>query len=158
MSAPLSADCRVISTRSATALSRLHSACFEEGWSAEAFERLLAAPNVVALASLDDTGRHTGFVLLRHAADEAEIVTIAVLPPSRRSGIASALLEAATGILKEGGVGMLFLEVAEDNVEACAFYEAQGFRQVGSRPGYYRRAGGDPVTARVMKRTVASGP
>lgn len=79
----------------------------------------------------------TGFLMARQAADEAEILNIAVRRAHRRTGVASALFLAALEELHARKATRLFLEVRESNAAAIAFYQKHGFRQVGRRPGYY---------------------
>lgn len=81
-----------------------------------------------------------GFVLARAAADEAEILTLAVVPAWRRRGLGAALLAAAQRRAASLGAAQLFLEVAADNDAARALYAGAGFEAVGLRRGYY--AGG----------------
>lgn len=83
-----------------------------------------------------------GFVILGHAADQAEILTIAVDPAARRQGLARKLLDIAETELTDLGVDTLFLEVAEDNAPAIAFYKTGGFEPIGKRPAYYKREKG----------------
>ena len=58
-------------------LAALHGEAFRRGWSAEEFERLLVEHNVVADRAMAGA-RLAGFVVSRIAADEAEILSIAV--------------------------------------------------------------------------------
>ena len=72
-------------------------------------------------------------MLSRVAADEAEILTIAVEPAARASGLATALLSHHLSRLARAGAGGVFLEVDETNLPALALYRRFGFRQVGRR-------------------------
>jgi ribosomal-protein-alanine acetyltransferase len=81
----------------------------------------------------------TGFLVARQAADEAEILNIAVRRANRRTGVATALLLCAVKELRAGNATRLFLEVRQSNAPAIAFYQKHGFRQVGKRPAYYRQ-------------------
>lgn len=115
----------------------IHRLSFAESWSVESIADLLAMPGAGGLLiAIGD--EPAGMVLFRTAAQEAEILTLAVLPGRRRSGLASSLLEAALDRARESGALTVFLEVAEDNVAAKALYRAAGFELVGRRPGYYR--------------------
>jgi ribosomal-protein-alanine N-acetyltransferase len=87
---------------------------------------------------------------VRAAADEAEILTLAVDPAHRRTGIASRLLRAATAALSAGETQRVFLEVAADNSAALALYERHGFEVCGRRANYY--GGGDKRVDAVMMR------
>ena len=79
------------------------------------------------------------------AADEAEILNLAVDPAFRRRGIASALLSTVC----EQARGTIFLEVAEPNSPAIAHYQKLGWEQTGIRAGYYNHGS---VNAVVMKK------
>ncbi len=76
-------------------------------------------------------------ILARVAADEAEILTLAVAPPSRRAGLGAALLRAAMRHAGRVGARTMFLEVAVTNGAARALYASFGFREAGLRRGYY---------------------
>jgi ribosomal-protein-alanine N-acetyltransferase len=49
----------------------------------------------------------------------------------------------------------VFLEVEEGNVSALRLYRRAGFVEAGRREGYYPRAGGNPVSALVLRRDLA---
>lgn len=78
-----------------------------------------------------------GFVVARAAADELEILNLAVDPSARRQGAGSALLAAALERGWHAGARRAFLEVRESNRPAKSFYERHGFATVGLRRGYY---------------------
>jgi len=109
----------------------LHAACFEQAWTEEALRDLLKTPGTLAFAAPD------GFVVMRVAGDEAEILTVAVAPGARRKGVGSALLCEAARHAGELGAGTMFLEVSESNAAAMALYVGLGFLEVGRRRSYY---------------------
>jgi ribosomal-protein-alanine N-acetyltransferase len=88
------------------------------------------------------------------AADEAELLTIAVRPAHRRMGLARRLLAAVIGHVRNAGARTLFLEVGVDNPAARSLYEAQGFCAVGERRAYYQRGQGPPADGVVMRLTL----
>ncbi len=139
----------------ADVLAALHAACLEEAWPAADIGTLLQQPGVFAVLASD--AAPAGFMLWRVVADEAEILSLGVLPSVRRHGIATALLEAAVVSLLAAGVASLFLEVAEDNRAALAFYRTHGFGAVGRRSRYYRRVDGQDADALVLKLTFPVG-
>jgi ribosomal-protein-alanine N-acetyltransferase len=117
----------------AAVLAAIHGAAFPRAaWSAGAFQVQLEMHGVLGL--LDGRG---GLALLRVTADEAEILTIGVVPAMRRRGIARALLDEALRRARALGVRTLFLEVGIRNRPARALYEAVGFQEVGRRRAYY---------------------
>ena len=118
---------------------RLHAAGFaDEPWDAAQFALLLATPGCLGLA-LERDGALAGVLLLRQAGDEAEVLTLAVAPASRRRGLGAELLRAGLATLAARGVRRCFLEVGDDNAAALALYRSLGWRQVGRRRQYYRR-------------------
>lgn len=140
----------------ASVLAAIHEPCFEDAWDATAMAALLATPGSTALlASEDKTGEKQpcGFVLLRTAADEMEVLTLAVLPHVRRRGVARALMKAVRGHAADAGVKKIFIEYAQDNQAAHALYESVGYARNGVRSNYYRNAdgtSGDAITAVLM--------
>jgi len=93
----------------------------------------------------EDANQVVGFLVWRAvAADEAEILNLAVVPEFRRRGLARGLLEGALRTLK----GDFFLEVRASNQAALDFYKSLGFQEVRQRKGYYAAP---PETAIVMK-------
>jgi ribosomal-protein-alanine N-acetyltransferase len=68
------------------------------------------------------------------AGGEAEILTLAVAPSSRRQGIARALVAAVVAEVADVPV---FLEVAADNEPAQVLYTDAGFTACGRRRDYY---------------------
>ncbi len=134
-------------------LAAIHAPCFEDAWDMDAMTHLLATPGAAALlATQDEAGdqRPCGFVLVRAAADELEILTLAVLPHMRRRGVARALLQAVQRHAGKAGTKQVFIEYAHDNQAAHALYESAGFAPNGVRPNYYKYddgTAGDAITA-----------
>ena len=127
-------------------LAGMHRICFAEPWDQAAMQALLAMPG--AYGFLIGEAAPQGFVLCRAAAGEAEILTLLVLPPYRRRGLASELLTAALDAARTNGAEAMFLEVAADNSAAQELYGSHGFQQVGKRPRYYH----DRIDALVLRR------
>jgi len=115
-------------------LAAIHREAFSsrEAWTEREFATHLAQPGVIAL--LHPGG---GFVVLRIAADEAEILTIAVLPESRGRGVGTALLRAALAEARGRDVTAVYLEVAADNPAARSLYTRADFSPIGRRGRYY---------------------
>jgi ribosomal-protein-alanine N-acetyltransferase len=118
-------------------------------WSEADFALQLSLPGCFGLL----LGPH-GLLLARVAAQEAEILTFAVVPEARRQGAGRALLRAAAAESAARGAADLFLEVAESNTPARALYAAEGFAPVGRRPGYY----GPGHDALVLRRRLSPPP
>jgi ribosomal-protein-alanine N-acetyltransferase len=139
----------------AETLARLHAKGFYRGWPPQDFAAYLADPErTPAYIACDAKRRIAGFAMLRLAADEAELMTIAVDPKWRGKGVGAALLRAGFEDLLTSRAKRLFLEVAADNVPAIALYRRHGFAEIGRRDGYYARSDGKPATALVMSRNL----
>ncbi|WP_428670930.1 ribosomal protein S18-alanine N-acetyltransferase [Reyranella sp.] len=139
--------------------SALHRQAFEplgeRPWTRRDMAELLASPGVAGLF-LEVEGREDGFVLWRTAADEAELLTIAVQSGRRRHGLGRALLASVVERARHGGVRNLFLEVGADNAPARSLYAQAGFVEVGRRPRYYQRHAGF-ADALVLRFTLTAG-
>ena len=127
-------------------LAALHAQAFNAPWSAGELADLLAMPGAFALHVPE-----AGFILCRVAADEAEVLTLAVVPELRRQGLAGRLLQGAIDVSVQAGGTSLFLEVDEHNTAARALYARAGFVPVGRRPGYYDLPSGR-VDALILRR------
>ncbi len=136
-------------------LAELHAQAFEDAWDAGSLASMVDAPGrvcLLAVTSEPGVQQPCGFVLARKAADEMEILTIAVAPSMRRRGVGKALLKDLFKLARGAGSSCLFIEYADDNPAAAALYAGAGFCQTGVRIGYYQRADGtrrDAVTARL---------
>jgi ribosomal-protein-alanine N-acetyltransferase len=140
--------------RDAPRLSQLHRAAFHRGWGTDEFEQMLIERNTLA-HRLRLGASVIGFIVSRIAADEAEILSVAVATAHRGRGHARALLQMHLGHLAGHGVKTVFLEVEDDNRPARALYERAGFRVVGRRERYYKTAGGEQLNAVVMRRDLS---
>jgi [ribosomal protein S18]-alanine N-acetyltransferase len=144
-----------LTTRHAEECANVHASSFTFSWPPADLEALLLAPSTFADGAFDASGRLLGFILSRKAADEAEIVTIAVRPRWRRTGIAARLMKANMARLQAAGAASWFLEVEAQNAAALALYQRFGFERVGERKSYYRKADGENASALLLKRSLA---
>jgi ribosomal-protein-alanine N-acetyltransferase len=139
----------------AAAMADIHAASFARAWSAEEIRGMIGdfpvvQPLVLRVRSRGQTVV-AGFLILRIAAGEAEILTVAVAPKFRRYGYGLMLMEEAMRrVYRERGES-LFLEVDEANRGAVALYTKRGVTTVGKRPRYYEGADGTSATALVMR-------
>jgi ribosomal protein S18 acetylase RimI-like enzyme len=65
------------------------------------------------------------------------IITIDILPQSRRTGLGSELMTLAEERLAESGCRRISLEVAVNNAGAIAFYQRRGYSIARTIPRYY---------------------
>ncbi len=134
----------------AVAMAAIHGAAFppNEAWGADAFALQLALAGVFGWVD-----RRGGIILARVAADEVEVLTLAVAPEARRLGVGTRLLEAAMSLAAARGACTAFLEVSDANGAARALYRRAGFTPTGRRPRYYA----DGTDALVLQRAVTPG-
>ena len=129
-----------------------------EAWTAHGYRLELADGRnrwyVVALDP-DDADRLLGWAGIMLLGEEAEVLTVGVVPFRRRQGVGSLLLDALEAHAAGRGVGTVFLEVRVDNAAAIALYERRGYERVGTRRGYYEHG---RVDAAVMRRDLLATP
>jgi ribosomal-protein-alanine N-acetyltransferase len=131
----------------------IHAMSFAYPWQEADFDQLFGTSGTFADGAIEAKEEHlAGFVLSRVAADEAEILTIAVAPEWRRRGLATSLLRPHLNGLAAIRVSRLFLEVDAENTAARALYANFGFEQVGERKAYYRTSGAGLTAALIMRR------
>jgi ribosomal-protein-alanine N-acetyltransferase len=142
------------SPHDAPKLAQLHGASFHRGWGEGEFEQMLAERNT--LVHRLRQGRKTiGFAVSRMAADEAEILSIAVDARHRGRGLSRNLLLTHLGHLAGRGVRTVFLEVEENNHPARRLYDRAGFSVAGRRERYYKQPGGEQLNAVLMRRDLS---
>ena len=132
----------------ADTMARVHAAAYvlDRPWTLAEFSQLVQSLHVLRL------GDSRAFVLARIIAGEAEILTIATHPDHRRNGLALRLLEQFHDLARNRGATTAFLEVAADNHAALTLYQGRGYKQVGTRRGYYERPRGPAADALIMQR------
>lgn len=130
-------------------LAAIHARAITPAWTEAALRDLLDQPGVWAEAEVD------GFILMRQAGNEAEVLTLAVLPEARRRGRGHALMQAALATCRTRGVSDVFLEVAADNTAAQALYQRLGMIERGRRRGYYARSDGSSADALILTLNLA---
>jgi ribosomal-protein-alanine N-acetyltransferase len=142
------------SVRDAPRLAQLHGESFHRGWGEAEFEAMLTERNTL-VHRLRVGRKVVGFAVSRMAADEAEILSIAVAGTHRGRGLSRNLLLTHLGHLAGHGVRTIFLEVEENNQPARRLYERAGFSVAGRRERYYRQPGGEQLNALLMRRDLS---
>jgi [ribosomal protein S18]-alanine N-acetyltransferase len=131
---------------------------FPTPWSLAMFVLELSKPSGVCLAAIEER-RIVGYLICSRYADVWHLMNLAIDPPARRRGIATALLEEM--IARAGADASYTLEVRPSNSSAIALYERFGFRSAGTRRRYYQDTGEDAVimwrTAETASTPSASG-
>lgn len=132
---------------------------YREAWTRRQVEDSMLISSTFAMlcdeaAKLTDGGSNAaGFILARQAADEIELLLIAVDPKHRKKGIGSLLLERFLDVAGEREASKVFLEMRANN-PAISVYRAAGFEQIGRRANYYRTVTGETIDALTFGRKV----
>jgi [ribosomal protein S18]-alanine N-acetyltransferase len=120
---------------------------FADPWSTQDFRDCVASDAIFLVGERAD--KIAGYVVALDAADEGDILNLAVVPGGRRHGLGRALVQHVLEALSSRGARQIYLEVRESNGSARALYTAQGFKEVGRRKEYYRRPVEDAIVLRL---------
>ena len=142
-------------------LATLHGQVFiseEQVWTSGSFAELLTMSGArawLAITSQDGQDAPAGFALVRFVAEEAEIITIGVVPQYQRQGVAQALLSGVFELSRKAGADIL-LEVGANNEAAIKLYLKNGFVEAGRRKNYYKRQDGNWIDALILRRPAST--
>ncbi len=78
-----------------------------------------------------------GYAVLTAGAGEAHLLNLSVASAWQRRGLGREILMYVIDFIKQNKVSAMFLEVRVSNVAARALYAQAGFREIGTRRGYY---------------------
>ncbi len=151
-------NCPHLVARIMTVMDAAFDPAFGEAWNTRQVSDALTMPSTHALV-IDDAGDEilgepsspdlrvpAGFVLTRHAADEEELLLIAVAPKFRGRGLGRTLIDRLVRSATERGTTRIFLEMRRGN-PAVHLYKRVGFEPIGERLNYYRLTNGTQVDA-----------
>lgn len=113
----------------------IESLCFSDPWSEKALELLLNESCVAFVALID--GRVAAYGGMMIVLDEGQVINIATHPDYRRQGLARDIMNALSHSACELGLGVMFLEVREQNLPVRALYRSDGWAEVGVRKNFY---------------------
>lgn len=151
-------NCPDLVSQIMTVMEEAFDPAFGEAWNRRQISDALAMPSTHAMVIDADgepipanpgeaiTRSPAGFVLTRKAADEEELLLIAVMPQHRRRGLGERLIGHLFESARARATTRMFLEMRRGN-PAIHLYEKVGFRAIGKRPNYYRLANGGRVDA-----------
>lgn len=122
-----------------TSVARIERVAFPlDPWTEATFWAELALrPRRHYLVAADDR-TVLGYAGLDLADDVADVMTVAVAPQARGSGLGTRLLRALLTHAADRGAARVMLEVRADNGPALGLYRRQGFAPVRRRRRYYR--------------------
>ncbi len=129
-------------------IEKIELASFPENpWSMSALRATMEREDSLCLLAIAD-GQAAGYAISVSAADQAEILKVAVLPGHRRIGLGRSLVRALLEHLGESGCLEVFLECRASNQAAVGLYLTLGFKETGRRKGYYTDTNEDAVIMR----------
>ncbi len=126
--------CTFAAKEDAEEIAEIEKECFSDNWSENAVLTQIDRQQIIVYK---DGGEIVGYCIFMTAADEGEILRIAVKPDMRKSGIGQKILDSAIRIMAQRGAAELFLEVRASNDAAIRLYEKAGFVKTGVRKNYY---------------------
>ena len=134
----------------------LEAACFSFPGTVDQIRREAGDGLHLFLTAVEE-GQDTvlGYVGLTHILDEGYIGNVAVSPPYRREGVATALLRALDREAEALSLSFVTLEVRRSNLPAIALYEKNGYAHTGTMKNHYSKPQEDALI--MTKRFVPSG-
>lgn len=120
-------------------LFKIDQACFPPGvsYSTRELNRFITFPKSRTWVA-EDTGKIVGFLIFgREPQRVGHIITIDVVKSRRRSGVGTALMDAAEAWAAREKLRLIYLETAEDNHAAQVFYMTRGYAKVDEVEKYY---------------------
>ena len=135
---------RELKVEDSAAVAEMEQQIFSDPWSEKSVMETVQQKQSVCFAA-EKAGHLLGYLLVYHAADEAEIARIAVQKEARRQGAAGKLMQALEHYCEEHKMEKLLLDVRESNEAARSFYTKNGFVEDGIRQGFYTNPSEDAV-------------
>ena len=129
----------------------IENVSFTAPWPTSAYTTELTTNRLARYVGARIDGKLVGFGGIWLMVDEAHVTTMAVLPESRRSGVATVLLLELLQEARRGGARVATLDVRVSNVDAQRLYLAFGFVKVGRRIRYYDDNGEDALVMTTAK-------
>lgn len=111
---------------------------FTDPWTKQGFAEALFMENACFLLAVKQK-TVLGYCGIYMAADEGEIINVAVKPEFRKQKIADKLMQALILEGHKNGISRFFLEVRVSNIAAIRLYEKNGFLKQGIRKGVYEK-------------------
>ena len=98
--------------------------------------------------------KNKGFCIFSYIKEEAEIITMSVLPKYQNKGIGFLILKELEEFLLKTNCKKIFLEVATNNLNAIHLYRKAGFKKCGIRKNYFIISKDKKVNALLMEKLV----
>jgi [ribosomal protein S18]-alanine N-acetyltransferase len=131
---------RDVSNRDLAKIVEIERLSFDSPWSRDSFLRELSLPfsrTTVAVTITGATETIAGYLCRWLVADECHILNVAVHPATRRTGIATHLMEEAIDDARREQARFVTLEVRRSNLAARSLYRRLKFEERRLRRNYY---------------------
>ena len=143
-------DLRELSWTDIPELVRLETETFpDDAWTEASWWGELAGRPRRDYVAVERDGELAAYGGIDHGGHVADLMTVAVAPAHRGSGLGESMLDELEGRASAGGAEALMLEVRADNAPARALYDRRGYAVLSVRRRYYQP--GD-VDALVMRK------
>lgn len=142
-------ECVFATEDDAKEITKMETEYFPDSWSENSVRTQIENQKIIVLKYNEDI---IGYCIFMIAADEGEILRIAIDKKMRRSGMGKKLLSSVIREMAESGCTEVFLEVRAGNNGAIALYKSMGFEETGIRKGYYRDNGEDAKLFKLSKK------
>lgn len=124
---------RRVKTGDISAISEIEQVCFKDPFPSYFLSQLGDANPDTFLVAVSGS-RIVGYAVVDRWPDQEHLVSIAVLPNSRKMGVGQAMLN---NLLEKTQTGTMKLEVRRSNRAALDLYRKNGFIQTGIAYSYY---------------------
>ena len=109
----------------------------DSAWSRDAYEQFLSEDFWSSWLVLEENSQLIGCCGFSCLYDQAEILTIGVLPDYRGQGYGKMMMETMLEMSRHQGAEIMSLEVRISNLAAQSLYRQFGFIEVAKRRRYY---------------------
>jgi len=106
-------------------------------WGPERVARGIRNPDTSVLIAASGP-QAVGFAIMHFGDDHAHLNLLAVRPAHQRLGVGRQLVDWLIESALVAGIASVSLELRDANTTARRFYQALGFAEAASIPGYYR--------------------
>src|SRR3989442_13422792 len=117
---------------------------FADPWSTQDFRDCVTSDAHFLVVAAGGTREIAGYVVALDAADEGEILNLAVAPGGRRHGLGRALVQSILEALTARGVRQVYLDGRQSNAPARALYYAHRVKVTGRRKQYFTPPAEEP--------------
>ncbi len=145
---------RLMTEADVDAAAEIEKASIPDPWSKNSFLQALSNPQAICIVCTGDCGEVDGYAVIYFAADEGELVTIAVREECRGRYLGAALLEKGHSLASKKGAASIYLEVRESNMPAQGLYHSFGYEVCGKRKNFYSNPTEDAILMRLPLDTL----